>query len=347
MSGARLTSTEKEKAWINAGRKVGLEIWRIEQFNVKPWPKRQYRNFYTGDSYIILNTHTGANQTKIRWDIHIWVGNASTQDEYGTAAFKAVELDDSLGGIPVQHRESEGHESSLFMSYFKNQIKILAGGTESGFNQVRAKNYQQRLLRFKGKKLVRITQVPLERASLNSGDVFVLDLGLVIYQWNGSKSAGQERMKAAQYCRALDDERGGLPEVIVLEEGDQEEKFWCHFPEGFGSVKSARKGGVDDEVTGCEKELYRLSDASGTLKFTKVATGNDIRRDLLNSNDVFILDIGSEIFAWVGRGSSVAERKMAMSYANEYLIKKHKLKLPVSRILEGGENEVFEHSMNW
>jgi gelsolin len=343
----REAAAQTEPAWQNAGKQVGLQIWRIEKFKVVSWPRDQYGSFYSGDSYIVLNTYKKPQGTALLWDVHFWLGKFTTQDEAGTAAYKTVELDDLLGGAPVQHREVQGHESDLFLSYFNNQIRIMDGGVETGFKHVEPEKYEPRLLHLKGKKKVRVTQVALARDSLNSGDVFILDAGLHIYQWNGKKAGPQEKMKGAQLSRALDDERKGLPQVHVLEEGDSNADFW-KFLGGQGAIKSAEEGGDDNEAEkGDVKRLFRLSDASGALTFTEVAQNKNVKRNLLDSSDVFILDTGAEVFAWIGRGASVDEKKKAMGFAQQYLQKFNRPAwLSIARILEGGENEVFEAAFN-
>ena len=81
----------------------------------------------TGDSYIILKTSEDPSSGKLLWDIHFWLGEATSQDEAGVAAYKTVELDDLLDQAPIQHREVQGHESLQFTKLFK-QINYMAMG---------------------------------------------------------------------------------------------------------------------------------------------------------------------------------------------------------------------------
>jgi len=342
----RAAAAETEPAWKEAGKKVGLQIWRIEKFQVKSVAKETYGTFYSGDSYIVLNTYKKKDSDKLLWDVHFWLGTYTSQDEAGTAAYKTVELDDLLGGAPVQHREVQGFESDLFLTYFNHQIHLLDGGVETGFKHVKPEEYKPRLLHLKGKKKVRVTQVDLTRNSLNSGDVFILDNGLIIYQWNGSKSSPQEKNTGAQLARAIDDERKGLAKVVVLEEKDKEADFWKLLG-GEGPIHSAAEGGDDESSKLPEKKLLRLSDSTGSMVFKEIATGKDVKKDKLDSNDVFVLDSGAEVFAWIGSKASVGEKKQALQFAQDYLKKFNRpAHLPISRVLQGGENEVFEQALH-
>ena len=53
----------------------------------------------------------------------IILGSESSQDEYGACAILTTQLDDEYGGAPIQHRETQGYESALFMGYFRPAIK--------------------------------------------------------------------------------------------------------------------------------------------------------------------------------------------------------------------------------
>eukprot|EP01092_Planopodium_desertum_P003424 TRINITY_DN1612_c0_g3_i1.p1 TRINITY_DN1612_c0_g3~~TRINITY_DN1612_c0_g3_i1.p1 ORF type:complete len:379 (-),score=137.40 TRINITY_DN1612_c0_g3_i1:77-1183(-) len=337
----KAASAANEKQWAGAGKAVGLQIWRIEKFQVVPWAVDQYGSFYTDDSYIVLQTYKRADA--LAWNVFFWLGETTTQDEAGTAAYKTVELDTILGGAPIQHREVQGYESDSFMSLFPKGVKLLSGGVESGFKHVKPHEYKPRLLHIKGnKKNIRCTQVPLSVDSLNDGDVFVLDHGLTVYQWHGPHASVPEKAKGAQVTRALDDERGGKVEIKVIEpttDDADSTAFWAAFG-GKKPVKSKAEGG-SDEVEVSFRRLFRLKEESGKFTFTKVAEGK-IAHSLLDSSDVFILDTGVEVFTWVGKKASTKEREHALSYAQNYLNEyKRPAYLSICRILEGGENEVF------
>lgn len=342
----KLTKEQIAKQWGDAGRKVGLEIWRIEKFVPVPIPKSSYGAFFTGDSYIVMNTYHRPGLDTFDWDIHFWLGKETSQDEMGVAAYKTVELDEYLGGKPIEHREVEGYESELFQSYFPKGIRIMRGGIETGFNKVKPKDYKPRLLHIKGKRRPRLVEVPLEAKSVNSGDVFVLDLGLLIVQFNGAKAGVFERNKASEICRALDDERGSVPEVVVIDEHSSPDTWHKEWVDrlGKGPYASATEGGDDAafEKTSSTRVLFRLSNASGKLEMTKVAEGAAVKREMLDGSDAFIVDFGNEIFTWVGVAASREERKNGIQYALDYLKKNGRsVDTPITVTLQGNESDYF------
>lgn len=123
---------------------------------------------------------------------------------------------------PIVYRNHE-NQHLVFFSYKK-------GGVASGMRNVETNAYDvKRLLHVKGKKRVvakevshsawrlcnRVTvqgklcwerapylnvfQVEMSWKSFNLGDVFLLDIGKTIVQWNGPKSNRQEKLKV-RFC---------------------------------------------------------------------------------------------------------------------------------------------------
>ncbi|KAI8807002.1 hypothetical protein BJ742DRAFT_814096 [Cladochytrium replicatum] len=337
----RLEASEKEEQWHGVGKAPGLNIWRIESFKVVPYPKESYGCFFAGDAFIILHTWKDPEGDKLNHDIHFWLGLECSQDEAGTAAYKTVELDDYLGTTPVQYREVQGAESSKFLSYFKH-FRVEQGGVKSGFTHVKPEEYRPRLLHITNNSgTLVIREVPLSSNSLNSGDVFVLDKGLDLYQWNGSKASGIEKVKAAEFVRKLDDDRKGLAKVTVFEETDLAAAFWDGLG-GKGHVKSPEEAAKEKpSLPPFVKTLYRLSDASGRHEFTQEAQGT-ITRAHFKSEDVFIFDSGKEVYTWAGSKSTRTEKISALHYAVEYLTKHARpLTLPIVRVIEGSEGPDF------
>jgi len=201
-----------EAAFYGAGQKPGIEIWRAEdirhgKFGVNRWPTSK-GFFYNGDSYITLETQKQGS--KLVYDIFYWCGSKTSMDEAGVVAYKTVELDDLLDGLPVQHRETEGSETKRFKALFGGRLMIKEGGIDSGFTHVKLGGKMgvrpSQLFLVKG-RIARdqfiFIELPLDARYINDDDVFVLSYGLGgrdpnYIQYNGSRSSGQERMLGEQ-----------------------------------------------------------------------------------------------------------------------------------------------------
>ncbi|KAG6649182.1 hypothetical protein I3843_07G191200 [Carya illinoinensis] len=329
-----------DPAFQGAGQKAGLEIWRIENFRPVPVPKSSYGKFFTGDSYVILKT-TASKSGALRHDIHYWLGKDTSQDEAGAAAIKTVELDAALGGRAVQYREGQGHETEKFLSYFKPCIIPQEGGVSSGFKHAEAEEHKTRLFVCKGKHVVHVKEVSFARSSLNHDDIFILDTKSKIFQFNGSNSSIQERAKALEVVQYIKDTyHDGKCEVAAVEDGklmaDAETgEFWAFFG-GFAPLPRKTASDEDKTVDTHPTKLLRIEKGNA-----EPVEADSLTRDLLDTNKCYLLDCGIEVFVWMGRSTSLDERKSASGAAEELVCSPDRPKSHIIRVIEGFETVMF------
>ncbi|KAA0719028.1 Gelsolin Actin-depolymerizing factor [Triplophysa tibetana] len=336
------------KEFETAGKAPGLQIWRIENMDLKPVPKNLYGNFFTGDAYLLLHTTKAPS-----YSIHMWIGNECSQDEGGAAAIFSTQLDDFLGGGPVQFREVQNNESLAFMGYFKSGIQYKQGGVASGFNHVSTNDVNvKRLLHIKGRRAIRATEVGMAWANFNKGDCFILDLGKEIYQWCGSECNRFERLKASQLAIDIrDNERNGRAKLHMVEDEAEPEAMI----DVLGAKSSIAPATPDnDEVETSNKKkgaLYMISDASGSMKTTVVAQTSPFKQEMLSPNECYILDNGvdTNVFVWKGPNASKEERKSAMKAAEQFIKEKnYSNKTQIQVMPAGGETTLFKQFFsNW
>lgn len=357
-----------EVNWDGAGSKVGIEIWRIEnsranadnpaEFGIHPWPTSQYGQFHSGDSYLILQTRQDeqSDSEKYLYDIYFWIGKDSSQDEYGVAAYKAVELDDLLGDAPVQHREVQHHESDSFLNCFGRSIRYLDGGIDSGFRHIDADSEKgggytdpRLYLIQKQKRITRSIQIPIQGSDsraggLNHRDAFVLDFNDVVYTWFGDNCSPFEKSKAAEVGHNLVHSTNGHAKLVEnVHDDDNQDADVVAFWDAIGCKREdiPQEGNYDisngDDPEVQETKLYVLSDQDS---FIKVEERSASKENLI-SDDVCLVDTGKTIFVWIGEGSSLREQSQAMVMAQKHIDVLHRgMNTCVVRVLEGQESRV-------
>ncbi|KAH6652089.1 putative actin-binding protein Fragmin [Truncatella angustata] len=360
----KYNSAASEPAWNDGqvGSVAGLYIWRIEDFQVVPWPKENHGQFHEGDSYIVLHSYKLGDKNgeqKLGHDIFFWLGTKTSQDEAGTAAYKTVELDEFLHGVATQHRELQQELSDDFVALFP-KISILSGGVQSGFTHVEPDEQRKEVLLLlrifkhpsaKRADSIMVYEVEPTWKNLDENDVFVLEKNDKIWVWQGKNCSPMEKAKAAQVVHDMT-----IAKHIDVEVVSQSESR--------SHAIVALLGGELADVTSLTaqrpilspnraehqrpRRLFRLSDSSGQLSFHIVKDGQSIKKSDLDSNDVFLLDTGSNIWVWQGSGASRGEKamwiKVAQHYVRRFASSDEDMEAragPVSKVVEGYESPAF------
>ena len=325
-----------------AGKKQGLEIWKVTQFTLFPVPPEDYGKFSSGDCYIIVYV-----DYKI-CKLHQWIGKDSTMDEYGAAALIAGQMITKLENCPHIYRETQNDETDQFKKYFKPPVGIegdphykkgftrpdgtsgiiyLDGGVDTCIRKtVINEDVENRLLVVKGiKKTIYTKEVPFSWESLTSDDVYIFEIGPNLFRWKGKKANMFEWLESAFICNSIkENEQNGrgnnlnvtcifedeqdspdsLPKELVSAMGEIPGEFLKIGR--FGKMMHFPESKVSDQdflKDFAKPYLYRICDASGEMCVDKIGQSPDIDKNMLDPKDCFLLDNGQEKVVYVWKGT--------------------------------------------
>lgn len=135
-----------------------------------------------------------------------------------------------------------------------------------------------------------------------------------IYYWIGSESTQDESGAAAILTVGLDDKFNGaaIQHREVL--GQESQDFKALFPSGLQYLSGGHASGFNHVVTnaGAEKRLIQVK-GKRNIRTRQV----DPLISSMNKGDCFILDIGNEVYVYVGESTRNMEKLKAISVANQ------------------------------
>ncbi|CAH0556416.1 unnamed protein product [Brassicogethes aeneus] len=337
---------------------TAFQIWRVENMSIVALPKDQYGIFYDTDSYIIYasslcdqpaSIDTVPKEIKgatLEYHIHFWLGANTNPEKSGVAAYKSVELDAFLNSQTIQHRETQGNESSRFLSYFKNGFKVLKSELILNGNKS-----QPKLYKVNGKRTPVLTEINnVSWEHFNSSEVFILKTEKCLFVWIGRAAASIEKMHATKICLEMK-ESLKISNIVFVDDGyektmDDSYKNEINKYLPLDKRHILPESSMEEATTLSGRNnirLYKCSENNGKYRVTELRSGPFLQGDL-NPDDVYIVDQESYgIWVWVGKRANDKERSEALRNARGFVKKK---KYPsytkVTRVLDGHEPMEFK-----
>eukprot|EP00004_Rigifila_ramosa_P026870 TRINITY_DN852_c0_g1_i7.p1 TRINITY_DN852_c0_g1~~TRINITY_DN852_c0_g1_i7.p1 ORF type:complete len:820 (+),score=191.32 TRINITY_DN852_c0_g1_i7:773-3232(+) len=201
---------------------------------------------------------------------------------------------------------------------------------------------------FSGRRRILVQQVPssglvIERSE--DRDVFVLDCGTTIYQYNGRLSSRVARARALQMTSVLKNkERNGTAKIVSIDAGkslgtnpEDIQKFWKQLGgkpdavEAVDKLKAAEKdkpliagGGsqIPETVNWPQCTIYSVhgEDQHGkiTIMFQSLnGSQPKFSRSLLDPASAIVVDMGVDVFAWHGSKSSAFQKNLSLAFCQQ------------------------------
>ncbi|XP_069799746.1 gelsolin isoform X2 [Dendropsophus ebraccatus] len=283
------------------------QIWRIESSEKVPVSEELYGQFYGGDSYIILyNYNHGGKKGQI---IYTWQGLDSSKDEITASAFLSAQLDEELGGGPVQVRVVQGKEPAHLLSLFGGKpLIVYKGGTSRDGGQSPDADIRLFQVRASSAGFTRAVEVDASAANLNSNDAYVLKTPSAAHLWVGQGASDPEKQGARELLKIL----GASGSEIA--EGRETDDFWGALG---GKAPYRTSSRLKDKMNAHPPRLFACSNKTGRFIIEEVP--GEMTQDDLATDDVMLLDTWDQVFVWIGNEAQEEEKKEALSSASTYI----------------------------
>ena len=192
----------------------------------------------------------------------IWLGKDCSVDEKGVAAWVVNKIDtQERGGEPEVYTINQGEEPEEF----KHEITVIDDDTPGFLKAAELDMVEYKLFRVYTKQETDqvdetfTEEVKLEKDSLKSDDVFVLDMNENIYVWIGKDANREEKFSGQKLAQSIDQTRNYIPLTYTIYEGDNDKSEKSFYE----LLEKAKNSGPVLSVEDKREEMSKVSEYAG------------------------------------------------------------------------------------
>lgn len=247
-----------------------------------------------------------------QWKIFVWKGKKASLIQFGFAGTKASDLKNKLGENGNFHdckifNERQGSESDEFKALFDQEIKASSGNRIKTGVKTKGSAEVARIPKMYEVTQDKLRRIPIRKDCILDDRNYLLDTGKDVYSYSGPKCGRVEtaytQEMARRRCKA--DYRKKVKAKHVL---GRDKKAMAQFHK---ALKTFEQGKWNEWKDQYDPILFSVNKETGRLVPLPTKSEKDrvflFDADMLKKNTVFVLDCHSELYIWVGKGTSSAE----------------------------------------
>lgn len=321
-----------------------MKVYIIEYEDIKELKKRTGTALYSGNCYII-HYQLGAldaGSAGVRHVIYLWCGRNCTNDDREAGEMYLHEMSDHMKSSVVQVKLTEGLETPHFLQIFRGKLIILNGKCTS----YDAVSLSRRIpgtfmLKVVGNSTFSSKAIQVSnKTPFTPEDCYVIKSSETeVWIWCGQSSTGDAREMTKAIGTSL------IGECTLVMEGNEPDEFIQAIGEKY--YKQFKKPQTPSGAVALETwDVTRVGFYLCTVEQGKIILSQIMsfeQRDF-QPEHIYVFDIGSAIYVWIGSYASIEDKKNCWGAANTLLslyTYSRDINTPIAVIKQGHEPITF------